>query len=141
MVDTILTGSPVRTATCACGQLRIRCTGEPVRVSVCHCLNCQRRSGSAFAYQARWPNAQVEVSGRFHEHTRSDGDSGKPCTFRFCPDCGATISFAGEAMPGTVAVPVGGFADPSFLPPRVSIYEERKHAWVAVTGAGIDHID
>ena len=43
-----------RHASCSCGQLRIETSGEPFRVSVCHCLNCKRRSGSAFAVQARF---------------------------------------------------------------------------------------
>jgi hypothetical protein len=45
-----------RTASCRCGALRAICEGEPVQVSVCHCLECQRRSGSAFAAQARRPD-------------------------------------------------------------------------------------
>ena len=52
------------TASCRCGQLRATVTGEPVRVSVCHCLNCKKRSGSAFAVQARWPAEQVTIEGR-----------------------------------------------------------------------------
>jgi hypothetical protein len=54
----------VRTASCRCGQLRATVTGAPLRVSVCHCLNCKKRSGSAFAVQARWPAEQVTVEGR-----------------------------------------------------------------------------
>ena len=50
-------------ASCRCGQLRATVTGEPFRVSVCHCLNCKKRSGSAFAVQARWPKAQVTLEG------------------------------------------------------------------------------
>ena len=53
----------VRTASCRCGQLHARCEGEPVRVSVCHCLECQKRTGSAFAAQARWPEERVIVTG------------------------------------------------------------------------------
>jgi hypothetical protein len=33
-------------------------------------------------------------------------------------------------MPGFVIIPVGGFADPGFPPPTVSVYEDRKHSWV-----------
>lgn len=44
-----------RTASCSCGQLQIEVQGEPVRVSVCHCLACQRRTGSLFGEQARFP--------------------------------------------------------------------------------------
>ena len=73
-----------RIATCRCGQLRAECTGDPVRVSVCHCLDCQKRSGSAFAAQARWPETHVEMTGTFSEWSHV-GDSGDRSTFRFCP--------------------------------------------------------
>ena len=53
----------MRIASCSCGQLSARVTGEPVRVSICHCLACQRRSGSAFATQARFLREHVAVSG------------------------------------------------------------------------------
>jgi hypothetical protein len=39
-----------------------------------------------------------------------------------------------------VAVPVGVFADPSFPPPTVSVYESRRHGWVAVPDAA-EHLD
>ena len=42
-----------RTASCSCGQLRLACEGEPVRISICHCLECQKRTCSVFAMQAR----------------------------------------------------------------------------------------
>ena len=54
----------MRMASCRCGQLNATATGEPVRVSVCHCLDCKKRSGSAFAVQARWPADQVTIEGR-----------------------------------------------------------------------------
>ncbi|AQR73239.1 GFA family protein [Sphingomonas sp. LM7] len=127
-----------RVATCRCGQLRVACTGDPIRVSVCHCLECQKRSGSAFATQARWPEAQVEVIGTASLWSRA-GDSGSLSTYRFCPACGATMAYVNEAMPGMIAVPVGAFADPKFPSPRFSVYEERKHAWVAVLGDDVDH--
>jgi hypothetical protein len=128
-----------RVATCRCGQLRAECTGEPVRVSVCHCLECQKRSGSAFAVQARWPQDQVVVTGAFKSWDRV-GDSGARATFRFCPECGCTVAYVHEEMPDLIAIAVGGFADPDFPAPYYSIFEERKHRWVAVIGDGIEHI-
>lgn len=130
----------VRTATCRCGQLQAICTGEPFRISVCHCLNCQRRSGSAFAAQARWPDDQVEITGAFQRWT-AVSESGVRTHFRFCPGCGATIAFANESFPGNTAIPTGAFADPGFPPPHLSIFEERKHGWVAMIGDGIEHYD
>ena len=127
-------------ATCGCGQLRVTCQGEPVRVSVCHCLDCQRRSGSVFAAQARWPDEQVVMTGDFRAWEKI-GDNGKRAIFRFCPHCGATLAYTIEALPGLTAIPVGAFADPTFPGPEYSVYETRKHAWVAVVGEGIEHFD
>jgi hypothetical protein len=31
-----------------------------------------------------------------------------------------------------VAVPIGTFADPTFPPSAISVWEERRHPWVAV---------
>ena len=50
-------------ASCRCGKLTAVATGDPVRVSVCHCRNCQKRTGSAFAVQARWPGDRVTITG------------------------------------------------------------------------------
>jgi hypothetical protein len=129
---------PIRTATCRCGQLTARCEGEPVRVSVCHCLDCQRRSGSAFAAQARWPEDKVTVSGDAKTWQRV-ADSGHRATYRFCPHCGSTVAYVIEGWPGVVALPVGAFADPDFPNPRFSVYEHRKHKWVAILGDEVEH--
>lgn len=128
----------VRTASCRCGQLTAECTGDPIRISVCHCLDCKRRSGSAFAAQARWPDDRFALKGEFREW-RGAGDSGKYATFRFCPTCGATVAFVNDSMPGVTAVPIGTFAEPSFPPPQYSVFESRMHPWVAMIGDDIEH--
>jgi len=127
-----------RTATCRCGQLTARCTGEPVRISVCHCLDCKKRSGSAFSAQARWPEAQVEISGEARTWERV-ADSSHRATYRFCPHCGSTVTYVLEGWPGTIAVPIGGFADPDFPAPGFSVYEHRQHPWVAILGDDVEH--
>jgi hypothetical protein len=109
-------------------------------VSVCHCLECKKRSGSAFAAQARWPEDRVAITGAFKEWSVV-GDSGGRGTFRFCPECGSTVTYVIDRMPGLIAVAIGAFADPAFPPPEYSVYEERKLAWVAVLGDDVEHID
>lgn len=42
--------------------------------------------------------------------------------------------------PDVVAVPIGAFADPTFPPPRISVYESRRHPWLEVT-AEMEHHD
>jgi hypothetical protein len=128
----------IRSASCRCGQLRAGCEGEPVRVSVCHCLACQQRSGSAFAAQARWPDDQVTITGEANTWVRV-ADSGHRATYRFCPTCGSTVAYVIEGWPGVTAIPLGAFADPSFPPPRHSVYERRKHGWTAVLGDAVMH--
>ncbi|MDF7774124.1 GFA family protein [Sphingomonas sp. AOB5] len=127
-----------KTATCRCGAVSVTCEGEPVRVSVCHCLNCQRRSGSAFAAQARFPVERVKTSGETRVWTIS-GDSGGRSFHHFCPECGSTGWFVNEPYPETIAVPLGNFAEPGCYTPTFSVYESRKHPWVEITGDGVEH--
>ncbi len=123
-----------RSASCCCGQLTLVCEGEPVRVSMCHCHACQKRTGSVFGVQARWPSDRVHMRGHATEWVRVGDDGGK-ITLRFCPACGSTVSYEIDTMPGLTAVPVGAFADPTLPPPALSVYEARKHAWVVVPEA------
>jgi hypothetical protein len=118
--------------------LTARCAGEPVRISVCHCLECKKRSGSAFSAQARWPEAQVTLSGEAKIWERV-ADSGHRATYRFCPHCGSTIAYVIEGWPGVIAVPIGAFADPDFPAPGFSVYEHRQHPWVAILGNDVEH--
>lgn len=127
----------VRTASCRCGQLTVTCEGEPVRVSVCHCFACQKRSGSAFAVQARWPDERVEIEGAAKTWQRST-DSGNLVTYRFCPTCGSTMAYTIDGWPGVTAVPVGNFTDLDFPAPKHSVWENRKHHWVDILGEDVD---
>jgi hypothetical protein len=127
-----------RTATCRCGQLNATCEGEPVRVSVCHCLERQKRSGSAFATQARWPETQVAISGKSAVWERV-ADSGHTATYRFCPECGSTLAYVIEGWPGVIAIPVGAFADLHFPAPDFSVYEHRNFSWVEILGDDVEH--
>ncbi|MEW6763936.1 MAG: GFA family protein [Pseudomonadota bacterium] len=118
-----------RNASCSCGQLTASVDAEPVRVSICHCLACQRRSGSVFAAQARFPREAVTVAGQSTGFV-CVGGSGSRATFHFCPRCGTTVWYEAEGLEAFLMIPVGVFADPDFPPPGVSVYEERMHAWV-----------
>jgi len=106
---------------------------------MCHCLACQRRTGSAFGMQARFPAEHVRIDGRATEYVRIS-DEGEERRFYFCPDCGATVYYALPQVPDVIAVPIGGFADPTFPPPRVSVWESRRHPWVAMP-EGAEHHD
>jgi len=125
-----------RTASCSCGQLQAHVASDPIRVSVCHCLACQRRTGSVFGAQARFPSSSVTIEGTSKEFVRV-GDEGTQITFRFCPECGSTVYYT--ALEGFVAIPVGAFADPKFPSPTFSVYEDRMHSWISMP-ADIEHM-
>ena len=91
-----------------------------------------------FGAQARFPAAAVTVQGNSKVYVRV-GDEGTRCSFRFCPECGATVYYTAEGLEGFVAVPVGAFADPSFPGPAISVYDERMHPWVTMP-ANIEHM-
>jgi hypothetical protein len=84
-----------------------------------------------FSVQARWPEERVRIEGVTTTFVRT-GDEGGVCTLHFCPTCGTTVYWTLDTMPGVIAVAVGAFADPGFPAPTVSVYEDRKHAWVVV---------
>jgi hypothetical protein len=73
--------------------------------------------------------APYEVLGKATEYVRV-GDQGARFRFRFCPVCGTTVFHTEEGIEGSVSVAVGAFADPGFPPPRVSVYDSRRHSWV-----------
>ena len=128
-----------RRASCSCGRLTATTKGEPVRISICHCLDCQRRTGSAFGEQARFPASEVGIEGRSESWVRI-ADSGKGITFHFCPTCGSTVFYRPDQEPYLIAIPVGAFADPMFPAPKVSVYESRRHSWVTIP-VDMEHFD
>ena len=129
-----------QTATCRCGQLTATATGTPVRISVCHCLNCQKRSGSAFAAQVRFIAEQVVITGHSKSFEKV-ADSGNRATFYFCPDCGSDVHYQNHGkFDGLIAIPLGAFADPYVFTPAFSVWEERQHEWVEIAG-DIEHME
>jgi hypothetical protein len=98
---------------------------------MCHCLVCQRRTGSVFSVQARWPAERVTIEGKAQAYTRV-GETGTSATFHFCATCAATVYYEIDAMPGMIAVPVGAFADPTFPPPGRVVWTVRRHPWAVM---------
>ena len=132
-----------RTASCRCGQLKATVAGEYVRMSVCHCLNCKKRSGSAFAVQARWPKSQAQIEGVSKTFVIV-ADSGNRATFHFCPECGSDVYYEidgkfDDKFNDLIAIPLGAFDHPFFGTPAYSVWESRKHDWVDIVGPDIEH--
>lgn len=128
-------------ASCCCGNLSLDIHAQPLRVSVCHCRQCQKRTGSVFGAQARFPAEAVVITevAPAAEYVRT-GDSGTRIHLHFCAQCGSTVYYRVEDLPDFIMVPVGVMADPAFPAPWVSVYEEFKHPWVALPEP-MEHFD
>lgn len=118
----------IRIAACQCGQLRAVCTGAAARISMCHCLACQRRTGAPFSAQSRFQRGQVVVSGESRTWWR-EAASGSGVIHHFCANCGSTVYWELEGFPDVIAVALGMFADPSYPPPTVCVWEAQRHPW------------
>jgi hypothetical protein len=101
---------------------------------MCHCIACQKRTGSVFGVQARFPRDRVEINGRATQFLRI-ADSGNEVTAGFCPTCGTTLYWHLSGFPDLIAVAVGALDEPGFPPPRHSVYERRRHGWAMHPGA------
>ncbi|OHV76089.1 GFA family protein [Rhizobium sp. LCM 4573] len=121
--------SATRTARCSCGGLRLSFRGEPLRVYACACLECQRATGSAFAYRARFHRNAVSEDEGERRRFRRVTEAGRWMDQIFCPACGSLVYMEAEAIPDELAVSVGCFSDSKFPPPAALFWARRKHDW------------
>ncbi|MGH8732737.1 MAG: GFA family protein [Burkholderiales bacterium] len=124
MSDTNLAGG------CLCGAVRFRVRGQPARSSACHCTFCQKRTGAAFGLGAYFNDDAVEVltgSRKTYEH-RSD-ESGRWLRIEFCTNCGGTVTWTVEALPGMRAFAGGSFDDPQSFPVTRHAWLRSAHRW------------
>ena len=119
----------MRTASCACGQLKAVCEGEPKSVSLCHCEQCRKRTGSAFGIAVFFAREKVTMAGRHHSYARKS-DSGHGVTFYFCPQCGSSVFREPARKRDEIAVAYGAFTAPDIPPPSKEVYVELRYPWV-----------
>jgi hypothetical protein len=66
------------------------------------------------------------------------GDEGGKLTQYFCPECGATVYYTMDQLPGFYGIPVGNFADNTFPAPKVAVYVDRRHPWAVMPEPRLD---
>ncbi|MGX1790029.1 GFA family protein [Bosea sp. NPDC055332] len=118
-----------RTACCGCGSLRLTVSGEPRRVYLCACSQCQRATGSAFAWRAIFPESAIIAIEGERSVWRRSSDAGRWNEQVFCPGCGGLVFMRAEALTGAISVSVGSFADPAFPPPAAIHNRAHRPAW------------
>jgi hypothetical protein len=129
-----------KTAACACGGLKVTVSGPPQATHACSCLDCQRRSGSAFSYTAFFSEDAARIDGPSHNWRSTSSDAGRWSEVHFCPTCGVSVFMRLEALPNTLCVAAGCFADPSFAAPGRLYWSSRRHHWLDLPG-GMERIE
>jgi hypothetical protein len=109
---------------CSCGSIRYELGGRPLWITACHCDACKKRTGSAFGLSAVVEKSTVQVfSGATKTFTRK-GDSGKTVEYDFCPNCGTTVRWRVEVMPGREIYAVGTLDQPGQIRPDGEYYTD-----------------
>jgi hypothetical protein len=130
---------------CVCGEVRYQTTGAPKRVSACTCRWCQKRTGSALGISVYFDMGAVTFSKRKTRTYRLVSDAGRWIECEFCENCGTTIGWTLEFLPGDQGIAGGTFDPPTFwynverfvfartkppwltIPPGVEVYEAMPH--------------
>lgn len=116
---------------CACGAVRYRTKGKPVRTGVCHCTFCQRRTGSAFGIGVYFGEQDVEITqGELKTYLHRSDESNRVLRMQFCPNCGTTVTWTLELLPGARAIAGGTLDDPNWLKIERHTWVRSRHHWV-----------
>lgn len=79
-----------RSVRCNCGKVALTVTGIDKLAVHCYCVNCQRTTGSAFAHNHRFSEAEIEFE-RGEEFVKQyadrNTDSGRAMLRHFCSNC------------------------------------------------------
>lgn len=119
-----------RTGGCECGAARFQITGDdPVHVYVCHCLNCQIRSGSAFAEHAMLPSTRFRIEGETTCYERQA--NGIRFTEVFCATCHTRLFNHNDMLSDMIFLRVGTLASRDSAP-IAHIWTSRKQHWVTL---------
>jgi len=113
---------------CDCGAATYTINAPYMHVYACHCLNCQTRSGSAFAEHAMIETSTFASEGILATYRREAHD----ILFEevVCSICHTRLFNRNSALPGMIFLRAGTLADSQCLEPMAHIWVKRKQPWV-----------
>jgi hypothetical protein len=98
---------------CLCGAVRYRVVGDPIIAGVCHCTRCQRMTGSAFSVPAYFEEAAIEITSGELKTYECRSEANRWINIEFCPNCGTTVTWTAEYLPGGRGIAAGTLDDPN----------------------------
>jgi len=118
-------GYPMLTGGCLCGAVRYETDGAPYNVSICHCGQCRRALGAAFGAFFSVPRTSLRWLGEAPRRFRSSAAAERG----FCPHCGTSLTYEGQAKPEEIDLTIPSLDDPGALPPQDEIYAAFRLDW------------
>ncbi len=123
MVDSTRT---VIAGRCVCEDLRYELKGPPLFTHACHCLDCQRKTGTAFAMTTIVLRDDLVIT-----QGRTAATASSPRTTSYaCARCGTAIYATSTRFPASATLKPGTLDDPSIAAPQAHIWVRRKQAWL-----------
>ena len=105
------------TGSCECNAVTYSITDSSVYVYACHCLNCQTRSGSAFAEHAMVSDSSFTFEGGTTGYKRSE--NGIEFEEVFCAICHTRIFNRNSLLPDMIFLRAGTLAGSQTLGSRL----------------------
>jgi len=117
----------VRSGGCLCGRMRYAAEGEPLWVAHCHCESCRRASGAPMVTWAGFRRERVKwTAGTPQAYGSSPG-----VERRFCPACGAPLTYESTRWPDETHILAATLDDPESVTPTRHVYWAEHLAWMA----------
>lgn len=125
-MDRLVTGG------CLCGAVRYEYRGEVGAAGYCHCADCRHISGSAFGISVRVAAAGFRITAGTPKGFTKPGDSGRPVTRYFCPDCGCPLYTEPPLHPETLFLKAGSLDDPTLVKPDRQAWMRSRVDWAQI---------
>ncbi len=94
----------------------------------CHCRDCQRATGTAYAFGIMVPEAALRLTKGAPRYYTTTSESGHRVSRGFCPDCGSPVLGANDALP-IYFIPVSSIDDPSCHRATMDVWTSRAQPW------------
>ena len=118
----------VGTGRCICDTVRYRLDAPPLFTHACHCLDCQKKTGTAFAMTTIVLHDDLVIT---HGSTRPTVLSPRR-TAHGCAACDTWIYIASTRFPATLTLRPGTLDDASIATPQAHIWVKRKQPWLTL---------
>lgn len=110
------------TGGCLCGAVRFKVTEETLFSCLCHCSSCRKATGAPIVGWVMFETSAVQCDRAFvSEYASSQG-----ARRSFCSQCGTTLFYEADYMPGAIDITLECFDDQERVQPTAEIWTKHE---------------